>query len=52
MSRFLSIAKTLCKQQSRFAVNNVARRTPVQFCARAYTVSAPRFDAHKDEVGV
>mmetsp|Transcript_93784 Transcript_93784/g.183895 ORF Transcript_93784/g.183895 Transcript_93784/m.183895 type:complete len:134 (+) Transcript_93784:30-431(+) len=49
MSRFVSIAKALCKQQSRFVVATGARQAPVQFVARAYTVTFPRFEAHKDE---
>lgn len=53
MSRFLSIAKTVCKQQARFAVNTSVRRVPVQFSAMAYSTTFPAFggDAHgKDEV--
>ena len=49
MSRFISIAKTVCKQQTRFALNSSVRRFPVQF--QAYSTSIPAFGgAAKDEV--
>lgn len=54
MSRFLSIAKTLCKQQARFATSSNVRRAPMAFSVKSYSTSFPAFGdahAHKDEVG-
>lgn len=49
MSRFLSIAKTLCKQQARFAVTSNVRRAPVQFSVKTYSTSFVAMGAHADE---